>query len=369
MQMTMKTKNIITLLAALPLMAAFTACSSDTESEASAAKEQLIVEEGSEIVMLGQEESAVMNITADCGWRVEQDLTNSNFDDLAIRPMSGSGSATLSIKATKNPGAQVRASYVTVISDGGLKRRIKIRQRSGNENMEISESSLNFQASGTPQLSSQSFFNITSNISWNITIPTGVNWVHLDKTSLVVPAGSPSIASTINVSVDPLQTDAARTARLIISFGSGTPYYVTIRQDGVGTINLSVSPKELSYYTNWASGERQYEPTYETQEVGVTSNAYWRVIVPSSAQSWLKVDPMEGAGNATLKVTCPPYAEYGKTRYTMFFVVAGTENPIMQDIFVQQTASQYVEPSHYDEPHGSSSDPVSPDQTYDPNRP
>lgn len=357
----MKTKNIITILTALPLMAGFMACSSDTESEAYSSKEQLIVEEGSEIVMLGQEESAVMNITADCGWRVEQDITNSNFDDLAIRPMSGSGSATLSIKATKNPGVQVRTSYVTIVSDGGLKRKVKIRQRSGNENVEITESSLGYASAGTPLTSS--FFNINSNISWNITVPAAATWVHLDKTSANIPAGSSVVNSTINVSVDPLASDAARTTRLIISFGSSTSYYVTVRQDGLGNVNLSVSSKELSFYTNWASGEKDYYPTEEAQTVNIASNAYWKVVVPSTAKEWLKVDPMEGTGNSTVKVICPPYSEYGKTRYTMFFVVAGLENPIMEDIFVQQTASQYVEPN------SSSSEPYNEQEPYDPNRP
>ena len=366
MHITMKTKNIITILTALPLLAGVIACSSDTELEAYSAKEKLIVEEGSEIVMLGQEESAVMNITADCGWHIEQDVTTSNFDDLAIRPMSGSGNATLSIAATKNPGAQVRSSYVTIVSDGGLKRRVKIRQRSGNENMEISESSLTYLASGAPQFSSPTSFTITSNISWTITIPTAATWVHLDKTSQTIADGSPSVTSTINVSVDPLSSDAARTARLVVSFGSSTPYYLTIRQDGIGTVSLSVSSKELSFYTDWSSEGRESSSTEELQTVSVTSNAYWRVVIPSSAQSWVTVYPMEGTGNGTIEVKCSPYAEYTKTRYTMFFLVAGSENPVMQDIFVQQTASAYVEPHSSD----SSSDPHQDDPYQnDPNKP
>lgn len=356
----MKTKNIITILVALPLLATFTSCSSDLDSNAYAAKEQLIVEEGSEIVLLGQEEGAVMNITADCGWRVEQDLTNSNFDDLAVRPMSGHGSATLSIGATKNTGAQVRTAYVTIISDGGLKRKVKIRQRSGNESMEISESSLSYFANGSAQSTSQSSFTITSNISWNITVPAAATWVHLDKTSETTTT---KVTSTINVTVDPLANDAARTARLVISFGSGTPYYVTVRQDGVGNINLSLDNSELSFYTNWASGEPGYYPSSDTVAVNVTSNAYWRVIIPSSAKNWLEVSPLEGTGNGIFKVICPPYSEYGKSRYTMLFVVAGSENPVLRDLYVQQTASQYVEPKH-DDPHSSN-----PDDPNNPNRP
>ena len=42
----MKTRNIIAILAALPIAAAFTACSSDEVTEARPAKEILIVEDG-----------------------------------------------------------------------------------------------------------------------------------------------------------------------------------------------------------------------------------------------------------------------------------------------------------------------------------
>ena len=74
----MKTKNILVLLAALPIMAGLSGCKSDEETTAKPAKEMLRVI-GGDIEIRSGEETAVVTVKADCHWKV-QNLETTQFD-------------------------------------------------------------------------------------------------------------------------------------------------------------------------------------------------------------------------------------------------------------------------------------------------
>ena len=331
----MKTRNIIAILAALPIMAGFVSCKSDEDLSAKPAKETLIVEEGYTIAMASGDESGKVTITADCHWKVEDvfvPVGDSDADadfasNLIVQPMSGTGNGTLVILTDQNKDVQPREAYITLTSDGGLKQRVKIRQNTGDPTISISERTMDFNSAPT---AGQQLV-IESNKGWNIQIPAGVDWLHLDKTS------GTTGTQTINVTVDKIQSDVARSAKLNITYGTSSAQ-VTVRQEGLNSENimLYVNPREL--YIDGNGGE---------QMIRVESNANWRAYIPSSAQSWMHLEHASGTGNGEIRVWFEPNSDSSRERLSLIMVVAGTQNPKQADIFVEQAVASG---HHGDEP-------------------
>ena len=106
----MKTRNIIALLVALPLMAGLTGCKSDDELTAKPAKEMLRVL-GGDIEIRAIDETTVVNVSADCHWKV-QDLDTGDFGiTLSIQPREGDGDGSLVIGTDQN-----EASVIDLVS-------------------------------------------------------------------------------------------------------------------------------------------------------------------------------------------------------------------------------------------------------------
>ena len=312
----MKTRNIIAILATLPLVAGFTGCKSDEETDAKPAKEILIVEGGS-IEFRGNETDKSVTINADCAWTVEYDQGDFN-GQLTVQPLKGSGNGTLVITSDENTGLSERKATITLTSDGGLKQKITIRQTSGDPAMNVSKDKYTFDA--IPTESQQ--LTITSNTNWTIQVPSGVDWLHLSKTS-----GANSDA--IDISVDEIQTDADRSATFTILYGGNTAE-IEVNQKGKTNIELAVSPNELPYFA----------ATGGTQTIQITSNAAWRAFIPSSAQSWLRVEPSEGVGNGEVRVTVTENTNSQRERLSLVIIIAGSQSPKQGDVLVQQYASE-----------------------------
>lgn len=323
----MKTRNIIAILAALPLVAGFTGCKSDEETEAKPAKEILIVEGGNEITLRSGDSIMSVPIKADCAWTVESfESADGGFDGLlSVQPKRGNGNGSLVIQTNQNRGVQPRLATIILTSDGGLKQKINLRQTSGDPTMSISERSIDFAAS--PDAAKQ--LVIASNNGWTIDMPSGVNWVHLNKTS-----GSTG-TETINVTVDDLNNDVARSTTLNVLYGTSSAQ-VIVRQDGMNSnnINLSVNTDQINM-----------EPNGGEQMLQITSNSIWRAFIPSSAQSWLHIEPAAGAGNGEIRVFCEPNHEEMRDRLSLIVIIAGTQNPKQWDVLVQQLAG-YEEDYH-----------------------
>jgi hypothetical protein len=316
----MKTRNIIAILAALPLVAGFTGCKSDEETGAKPAKEILIVEGGNEIVLRSGDSIMSVPITADCAWSVESfESADGGFDGmLSVQPTRGNGNGALVISTNQNRGVQPRLATITLTSDGGLKQIISLRQTSGDPTMSISERSVDFAAA--PDAAKQ--LVIASNNGWTIDMPSGVNWVHLNKTK--GSAGS----ETIDITVDKLNNDMARATKLNVLYGTSSAQ-VIVRQDGMNSANISLDVSTDQIYMEAQGGE---------QMLRVSSNSIWRAFVPSSAQSWLHIEPATGAGDGEIHVWCEPHHDAERDRLTLIVLVAGTQNPKQRDVLVQQSA-------------------------------
>ena len=309
----MKTKIFITILASLPLVAGLTGCKSDDETQAKPAKEILKVE-GGNIEIRANEETKEVAITADCAWTVAYD--GGDFGSkLSVQPLKGNGNGTLLITTDQNSTLSDRMATITLTSDGGLKQIISVRQTSSDPGLTITKKVYEFEAVPT----ASQLLNISSNTNWNITMPSGVDWIHLSATS-----GSAG-ATPVDITVDEIQTDADRQATFTIQYGTGSAE-ITVKQAGKTSISLSANLESIIF--SYAGGEETVE---------VKSNATWRAYVPSS-QNWIHIEPASGVGNGTIKVKCDSHSDTQNDRMTILIIVAGNDNPQQSDVFIQQTS-------------------------------
>ena len=323
----MKTKIFFTILAALPLVAGLSGCKSDDETQAKPAKEILKVE-GGNIEIRANEETKEVAITADCAWTVTYD--GGDFGNaLTVQPLKGNGNGVLVITTNQNSSMSDRNASIILTSDGGLKQKISVRQTSSDPGMTVTKKLYEFDA--IP--SASQLLTITSNTNWSITLPSGIDWIHLSQTS------GNSGSSAVEITCDEIQTDADRSATFTIQYGSNSTE-IEVRQEGKTNITLSVTPDELPTFT----------PDGGTQIVKVQSNAAWRAFVPSSAQEWLHIEPASGVGNGEIRVKCDEHLDTTRDRITVLIVVAGSQNPQQADVFVQQSAAEVNTPGENDNP-------------------
>ena len=321
----MKTRNIIAILAALPIMAGFTGCKSDDELSAVASKDMLIVE-GGNIELRSGDELKNVTITANCGWQLNviQD-TNNPWNTLSVQPQRGSGNGTLVIMSDQNTSIFDRLDTIMLVSDGGLRQKIALRQKSGDPTINISSKTVNF----TAQPAGAHLMTINSNSSWSIQTPAGINWMHVDKTS------GASGATTVNVTADPIQTDATRSTSFTILYGTSSAE-VQVTQTGMNSEDIYLSaPVDQMRFTA-ESGE---------QMLRVESNAEWNAYIPSSV-SWVHIEGMHeqregranasGVGNGEVRVYCEPNNSTSD-RLTAIVLIAGTKDPKQVIVLVEQS--------------------------------
>ena len=329
----MKTMKYIAIVAALTLATGMTSCKSDEENNAKPSNETLIIEGGNkQIVMKAGDEMMSLLVNADCAWTVDSIIADEFGDeDFFVQPMRGYGNGTLVIMTEQNKEVFGRKASFILKTDGGLKQKVTITQTSGDPVMSISDRSLEYD----PIPTSAQTLTVTSNNAWTASLPTGVSWVHLDKTS-------GSTTTDINVSVDEIMDDVARTTYITFLYGSSSAR-VKVTQQPKTNIWLSVDRNELYFSTEeWYDNpdipdwEREHWEHEQYQMVNVTSNANWRVYIPSSASSWVWAEPSQGTGNGEFRVMCSPWSQSAGNRLTSVIVVAGTQDPKQCDILVQQ---------------------------------
>ena len=321
----MKTKNIIAILAALPIMAGFVGCKSDDQPEAKPAKEILMVLGGNEIQYRANETKPAqdVNIQADCRWTVELDRGNFG-DDLTVSPLQGNGNGTLVITSDQNttPGL-LREATITLVSDGGLKQKITVRQTGGDDALNISKTAFSFAATTTE---AQQLI-VTSNTAWQIVPPSGVNWLHFSRTSSADGDGP------IEITVDDAVSDAARTAAVAVTYGSGKSVQFEVSQEGITNVNLSTSTEDI----HW-----DFYP--HDGMITIQSNAEWNAFIPSSA-TWLRFEgqsadghSLTGVGNGEFRIVCDEN-NTSRDRLSAVVIIAGTKNPQQAVVVVEQTGN------------------------------
>lgn len=327
----MKTKNIIAILAALPMLAGLVGCKSEDQPEAKPAKEILMVLGGDVIQYRASETgpSTEVSVKADCRWTVE--LNRGNFgDDLSVNPRQGNGNGTLVITSDQNttPGL-LREATITLVSDGGLRQKITVRQTGGDDALNLSSTSFNFAATTTEA----QLLTITSNTSWQILAPSGVNWVHFSRTNSADGQGP------VEITVDNAVTDATRTAAVAVTYGSGKSAQFEVTQEGITNVSLRVPTQDI----RWS-----YEPNEGM--ITVESNAEWHAYIPSSA-TWLRFEgpqmsgehSLTGVGNGEFRIMCEEN-NTSRDRLSAVVIIAGTKNPQQAVVVVEQKGNSSQQP-------------------------
>ena len=339
----MKTRNIIALLVALPLMAGLTGCKSDDELTAKPAKEMLRVL-GGDIEIRAIDETTVVNVSADCHWKV-QDLDTGDFGiTLSIQPREGDGDGSLVIGTDQNETKSDRTASFTLVSDAGLKQKVTIRQTPAAGALNLSSTSFTFTADKKSIKDESKEFetlNIRGNSTWTIKLPDGVNWLHVSKTSGGTAAQS---SESVNISVDNAVSDASRTAVFEV-ISEGNVVEVQVTQEGVKDIFLR-APEQLDKI-EYRGGERTFE---------IESNAEWHAYIPSSV-NWLHFEAamdstgtshgsgnsISGVGNGEIRLYCEEN-NTTRDRLTAVVVIAGTKNPQQAITLIEQAANGSAQP-------------------------
>ncbi len=333
----MKTKNIIAILAALPIVAGFTGCKSDEEMTAKPAKEILMVEGGDVIEYRANETgpAAGVAVTADCRWTVQ--LNTGTFgEDITVSPRQGNGNGSLVIVSNMNTDPNlVREAIITLVSDGGLKQKVTVRQKGGDDALNVTSTKFSFkEENNEPQT-----LVVTSNVSWTIANPH--SWIQVvDVDGKPVTNGGKG-ATTLLVKVSDAVSDAERTGTFTINYGKDAAA-IEVTQDGKTNITLRVlnTPDKFPYPGG-------------VQTIHIESNAEWTAFVPSSAASWLSIMEVSdstgvshqstGVGNGEIVIRC---AENNTTREmaTAIVITAGSKNPKQEVVVIEQAGNSSATP-------------------------
>ena len=191
------------------LAGGLTGCNSEEELTAKPAKEILLIEEGNNIVMASGDETKDIKIKANCAWKMSliQDANNP-WDKLSVQPSAGNGDGTLVILTDQNTAIFDRLDTIVLTTDGGLRQKIAVRQKSNDPTINISQKTMTFNGERTQS----QLLSINSNSNWTITTPSGVNWLHIDKLS--------GQTENINVLADPNTSDVARSTSFVVNYGT-----------------------------------------------------------------------------------------------------------------------------------------------------
>lgn len=302
----MNIKHIFTLL----LSTALTACLSETLEEAKQSDELLNVEK--EVELTAVETEKTVTVVADCHWAVS--VEKQGWDDLAVQPLSGTGSGTITVKTSPNTSVSERTAVLTVTSAGGLRQRISVRQTLGGAMLAVSKTALAFEAVPTgPQT-----FTVTSNTMWSILGIDG-DWLSVE------PVSGGSGTTEIKVTAAEIQDDRDREQTLTVALANGTERHdVQVTQAGKTNVSLALSAESLDFEA--AGGQ---------QTVTVACNVRWYADMP--ATDWLTLSASEGVGNGELTVSCQPN-HTAEARFVRVIVTTGTREPMQQTFIVTQEA-------------------------------
>ena len=328
----MKAKVFNKILTSLSLLMILTACKGEFANEVIPAREMLRVLDGT-IEIQSDVEETIVNVTADCHWKVDS-LDSGDFgSNLTIRPREGVGDGVLVIGNDQNTTNADRTALIVLASDGGLRQKVTIRQTGKGDGINLSRGSFNFET----EPSEAQFLTISSNTHWRIEIPEGVNWITLDQTS------GESGETSIQVKAAPSSTDALRSTSLSVLYGDA---YDKVEE-------FTVSQKGLtSIYLETDESVSSFESTGGETVIHVESNAQWFAFIPSSI-SWLHFDAeldsltSEGTasriGNGDLHIKCDENST-SRDRTTGVVIVAGSRSPKEVVVTMEQVRNGSILP-------------------------
>ena len=241
-------------------------------------------------------------ITSNTNWTVQENLSFIKVDSLL-----GLNNGGINVVCDSNYSAVTRTGVVTILGVGAVSKTINISQTGVPGFMNISPTSLDFNAAGGKQ-----FFLVNSNTNWTVT--EALTHISLNKTT-------GSFTDTVWVTCTPNTTTISRTGLITIT-GVGVQT-ITLAVNQIGEQpRLSVNPTNLSFTS-----------TAGTKTITITSNIPWTI---TDSVTYLSSNVTTGSNNATVTISCTANPS-ALVRNTTLLITGSGVSPI--SIPVSQTGA------------------------------
>ena len=239
----------------------------------------------------------------------------STADWLTVSPISGNGSATLTLVAQPNPSEQVRSVEIRATTKDNT-ASLTISQEGtptgedpGGEDPEhyltVTPNELQFVCTGEDKV-----ITIECDEAWSIVDDT--DWIAFDKTE-----GEGNDEVVVTVGENPLHE--MRSAEIEFRSTSGNSAVINVSQEASPLQHfLNVTPTGLSFGKEGGS-----------KDVTIECDAEWQVLFDAD---WLSASVNEGTGNGTVTFTASPNA-FMETREALVTI---NSHPLSQTIAVRQ---------------------------------
>lgn len=225
-------------------------------------------------------EGASFNVSSNKDWTAE--VTGVSW--ATVSPLSGAKDtpATISVVPKSVNETETREGTIAFNYGASAPKVIKLVHKKFEAELALSASEVTANAAGVFQ---NPVVTVTANGPWTAAISD--NWIAVDKEEGV--AGE----TKVTVYVRPNETGADRTGT--VTFTNRTKKAVLTVKQGNEFVKASVETISTA----------ELEATFD-----ITSNIDWTV---TSSESWAKVSPAEGNGNATVTITMDPLASGTRT--------------------------------------------------------
>lgn len=218
----------------------------------------------------GDQTMATFDISSNSSWSV-----SGAPEWFSVTPTSGSGDATITIKAqANNSSLESRSATLAVSTPDGLKFDVVVTQSKANEQLSLDVSELKFTQEG-----GQQSIAVHNNSKWTVTGMT--DWLVLDRTS-----GEGNMDISLTVYANP--TEQVRSTVLTVQ-GSKASATVSVTQDPKVT-TLTLTPLTVTI----DAGQHDVPVTLE-------GDATWTA---SSSAEWATPDQLTGTGGTTVRINC-----------------------------------------------------------------
>jgi hypothetical protein len=241
-------------------------------------------------------------ITANTSWTVQE-----NIPFIRIDSLSGINNGGINVVCDANSSAVTRTGVVTILGVGAVSKTINISQTGVPGFMNISPTSLDFNAAGGKQ-----FFLVNSNTNWTVT--EALTHITLNKTT-------GSFTDTVWVTCTPNTTTISRQGLITITGVGVQTKTLTVNQIGEQP-RLSVNPTNLSFTS-----------TAGTKTITITSNIPWTI---TDSVTYLSSNVTSGSNNATVTISCTANSS-ALVRNTTLLIAGSGVSPI--SIPVSQTGA------------------------------
>lgn len=225
-------------------------------------------------------EGASFNVSSNKDWTAE--VTGVSW--ATVSPLSGAKDtpATISVVPKSVNETETREGTIAFNYGASTPKVIKLVHKKFEAELALSAGEVTANAAGVIQ---NPIVTVTANGPWTAAISD--NWIAVDKEEGV--AGE----TKVTVYVRPNETGADRTGT--VTFTNRTKKAVLTVKQGNEFVKASVETISTA----------ELEATFD-----ITSNIDWTV---TSSESWAKVSPAEGNGNATVTITMDPLASGTRT--------------------------------------------------------